>query len=76
MSREIGNAGIQIEPMTNDVIPISDEQAKAIQEALKALQGVGGFLKKTFGTLPQDIVGLLGGDYLKVRRARKPLSNN
>jgi len=55
--------------MTNEIIPVSDEQAKAIQEALKALQGLGGFMKETFGTVPQDIVGLLGGDYLKVRRA-------
>src|SRR5262245_8475955 len=51
------------------LIPISDEQAKAIQEALKTLQGLGGFLKETFGTVPQDLVGLLGGDLLKVRRA-------
>jgi hypothetical protein len=55
--------------MTNEIIPISDEQAKAIQEALKTLQGLGGFLKDTFGTLPQDVIGLLGGDYLKVKRA-------
>jgi len=53
----------------NSLIPISDEQAKAIQEALKTLQGLGGFLKDTLGTVPSDIVGLLGGDYLKVRRA-------
>jgi hypothetical protein len=33
------------------------------------LQGFGGFLRETFGTLPQDVVGLLGGDYLKVKRA-------
>jgi hypothetical protein len=51
------------------LIPITDEQAKAIQEAIKALRGLSGFLKETFGTVPQDIVGLLGGDWLKVRRA-------
>ncbi|WP_316171051.1 Abi-alpha family protein [Bradyrhizobium sp. SZCCHNRI1058] len=55
--------------MTNDLIPVTDAQAKAAEEALKTLQGFGGFLKETFGTVPQDIVGLLGGDYLKVRRA-------
>jgi hypothetical protein len=54
---------------SNTLIPISDEQAKAIQEALKFLQGLGGFLKETFGTVPQDVVGLLAGDWLKVRRA-------
>jgi hypothetical protein len=55
--------------MSNELVHISDEQAKAIQEALKTLQGFGGFLRSTFGTVPEDIVGLLGGDYLKVRRA-------
>jgi hypothetical protein len=55
--------------MTDSLIPVTDEQAKAIQEALKALQGLGGYMKDTFGTMPQDIVALLGGDYLKVRRA-------
>jgi len=33
------------------------------------LQGIGGFLKETVGTVPEDLVGLLGGDWLKVRRA-------
>ncbi|WP_315805446.1 Abi-alpha family protein [Bradyrhizobium sp. SZCCHNS3002] len=52
----------------DSLIPIPDEQAKLGQEALKTLQGVGGFLKETFGTTPQDIVALLGGNYLKVKR--------
>jgi len=43
------------------LIPPSDEQAKAIQEAIKALRGLGEFLEKTLGTVPEDIVGLLGG---------------
>jgi hypothetical protein len=51
------------------LIPISDEQAKAAQEALRTLQGLGGYLKETFGTVPQDVVGLLGGDWLRVKRA-------
>lgn len=55
--------------MNDSLVPISDEQAKLGQEALKTLQGLGGSLKETFGTLPQDVVGLLGGDYLKVKRA-------
>jgi hypothetical protein len=54
---------------STSIIPVSDEQAKAIQEALKTLRGLGSFLEKTFGTVPQDLVGLLGGDWLKVRRA-------
>jgi hypothetical protein len=51
------------------LVPISDEQAKAVQEALKTLQGLGGFLRETFGTVPEDLVGLFGGNWLKVRRA-------
>jgi hypothetical protein len=58
---------------SDSLIPISDEQAKAIQEALKTLQGLGGFLKETFGTVPEDIVALLGGNWLKVRRAENLL---
>jgi hypothetical protein len=50
------------------LIPIGDEQSKALQEALKLLQGLGGFLKKTFGTVPEDLVGRFGGDWLRVRR--------
>jgi hypothetical protein len=45
---------------------LGDEQAKAIQEALK---GLGDFLREVLGTVPSDVVGLLGGDWLKVRRA-------
>jgi Abortive infection alpha len=55
--------------------PIGDEQAKAVQEAskaigeaLKTLQGFGGFLRDMFGTVPEDVVALLGGNWLKVRR--------
>jgi hypothetical protein len=51
------------------LVPISDEQAKLFQEAVKALEGLGGFLKEILGTVPHDIVGLLGGDWLRVRRA-------
>jgi Abortive infection alpha len=55
--------------------PIGDEQAKAVQEAskaigeaLKTLQGFGGFLRDMFGTVPEDVAALLGGNWLKVRR--------
>jgi hypothetical protein len=46
---------------SNSLIPISDEQAKAIQEFLKTLQGMGSFLKETLGTVPGNLVGYLGG---------------
>jgi hypothetical protein len=51
-----------------NLTPIGDEQAKAIAEALKTLQGLGGFLRQTFGTVPEDLVGILGGDLLAARR--------
>jgi hypothetical protein len=51
------------------LVPITDEQAKLGQEAIKALRGVGGFLREIFGTVPEDLVGYFGGDWLKVRRA-------
>jgi hypothetical protein len=54
--------------MSADLTPFGEEQAKAIQEALKTLRGIGGFLKQTFGTVPEDMIGLLGGDWLKARR--------
>ncbi len=53
----------------NALIPISDEQAKLGQEALKVLRGLGSFLTKSLGSVPEDIVGYLGGDWLRVRRA-------
>jgi abortive infection alpha-like protein len=60
------------------LVPISDEQAKAAQEAFKAFQeavkalvGAGKFLRETFGTVPEDVVALLGGNWLKVRRAEQ-----
>ena len=55
--------------MADSIIPVSDEQAKAIQEALKTLQRFGGFVADTLGTVPQDVIGLLGADWIKVRRA-------
>jgi hypothetical protein len=52
------------------LVPITDEQAKLGQEALKTLRSVGGFLREVIGTYPEDLVGYyLGGDWLKVRRA-------
>ncbi len=51
----------------NSLIPISEEQAKAIQEASKALQealrivqGSASFLREMVGTVPEDVVALLG----------------
>jgi Abortive infection alpha len=51
------------------LIPFGDEQAKAAQEALKTLRGLGGYLKEILGTVPEDLVGMLGGDWLRAKRA-------
>lgn len=56
--------------MGDNLIPISDEQAKLGQEALKVLQGFGSFLRDIVGTIPEDLVGVFCGDWLKVRRAQ------
>ena len=52
----------------SSLIPITDEQAKALQEALKTFRGLGDFVQKALGSVPEDLVGLLGGGWLKVRR--------
>ena len=53
----------------DSLIPISDEQAKLGQEALKVLRGLGSFLERALGDLPETLVNYLGGDWLRVRRA-------
>jgi Abortive infection alpha len=61
--------------MTDNLVPISDEQAKALQEAFKlggqgleTARAVGGFLSKVLGTAPEDLIGLLFGDALHAKR--------
>lgn len=60
----------------NDLIPLTDEQAKAIQEVAKfgseaagLVRGLGGYLRQIFGTVPEDMIGLLIGDSLRFKRA-------
>jgi hypothetical protein len=43
----------------NSLIPISDEQAKLGQEALKVLRGLGSFLEKVLGSVPEDLSGVI-----------------
>jgi hypothetical protein len=52
------------------VLPITEEQAKLGQEIVGALRGVGAFFKEALGSVPQDIIGYLGGDWLRIRRAQ------
>jgi hypothetical protein len=60
--------GLYEENVSDSLIPISDEQAKLGQEVLKTLRGLGAFLGKALGSTPEDLVGYLGGDWLRVRR--------
>jgi hypothetical protein len=56
--------------MPDELIPISDEQAKLGTKALEVLQDFGGFLRDVLGTVPEDLVGIFGGDWLRVQRAK------
>jgi len=54
-------------PSGTSILGSSDEQAKAIQELAKlgdhllgTAEKSGHFLSKTFGTLPENLVGILG----------------
>ena len=51
-----------------ELIPITDEQAKLGQEIVKVFGGLGSFFKEALGSVPADLVGYLGGDWLRVRR--------
>lgn len=51
------------------IIPISDEQAKLGQEIIKAFSSLGSFFKDALGSVPSDLVGYMGGDWLRMRRA-------
>lgn len=62
--------------MMSDLILVTDEQAKAIQEALKfgtqsleTARAFGAYVAGIFGTVPDDIVGLVFGDALRLKRA-------
>jgi hypothetical protein len=55
--------------MSDNLIPISDEQAKLGQEIVKAFHGLGAFLAQALGSTPEDLIGYLGGDWLRFRRA-------
>ena len=60
----------------NQIVPISDPQAKAaeatataMREAVAAFRGLGSYLQRIFGTVPEDLIGYFGGDRLKIARA-------
>lgn len=62
--------------MTTPTLPITDEQAKALQAAfefgsqsLETTRAFGSYMAKILGTSPADLAGLLGGDWLRAKRA-------
>jgi hypothetical protein len=65
--------------MSDDsLIPISDEQAKAVQEVAKFFSkvvdsggGIGRYLDRVFGRVPDNLVGYLIGDWLAEHRLRR-----
>ena len=50
------------------LIPITDEQAKLGQEVMRAFSDLGTFFKEALGSVPSDLVGYMGGDWLRFRR--------
>lgn len=50
------------------IIPIPKEQAELLTEIVKAFSGVGSFFKNALGSVPSDLVGYFGGDWLRLRR--------
>src|ERR1700722_2544443 len=56
---------------------MSDEQAKAVQEVakttgdiVKAAGGLGSYLARVFGSIPDNLLGLVVGDWLEHKRRR------
>ena len=55
----------------NSLIPISDEQAKLLEELLKTARDTSGYFADIFGDAPKDLFGLLVGDRVKSKRIEK-----
>ena len=55
----------------DNLIPISDEQAKLGQQILRIGRDFGGYLADILSELPKDLVGLLAGNRVKVARAER-----
>jgi hypothetical protein len=55
----------------NNLIPISDEQAKLGKEIVEAARAAGGYLADIFEDFPKDLWGLLVGDRVKAKRLER-----
>jgi len=53
----------------SDLIPISDEQAKLGTAAIEFVEHLGRYVARVLGDVPEDLVGVAGGDWLRVKRA-------
>jgi len=47
-----------------------DEQAKAIGAVVKVAGGIGKYLANVVGSIPEDLLGLVVGDWLQHKRRR------
>jgi Abortive infection alpha len=55
----------------DNLIPISDEQAKLGQQILQTGRDLGGYVAGILDDLPKDLVGLVAGDRVKAARKRR-----
>lgn len=56
--------------MTSAEAEAVTEVAKTAGKAIDLARGVGGYLKETLDTVPHDLIGLAGGDWLHQQRRR------
>ncbi len=56
--------------MEEDTIKVTTEALKFGTKTLETGEKLGGFLSRVFGTLPEDVVGVVGGDWLRHVRIR------
>jgi hypothetical protein len=56
--------------MVSEIAKATGEVAKASGKAIDAASGFGVWLNRTIGTIPEDLIGILGGDWLHEQRKR------
>ncbi|MBT6045849.1 MAG: DUF4393 domain-containing protein [Candidatus Scalindua sp.] len=56
--------------MEEEIIKGVPEALKLANKGLEITGALGGFLSRVFGTVPEDVVGVVGGDWLRQVRIR------